>query len=339
MNAQVIVTILVFLVMGIFAIQKLKNRNEFSFAFLYYIITISLVSNIIFLIGATKAERFLYGPSLAFCLLIGIAGYKYLKEKLFLVIIGVLFAFYSIRTIARNADWKNNFILFQKDVTASPHSANTHYNYGILYMDSIAMKASDPELKRSLLAVPLNEFLEAVHIDSLAGDAYKDLGNCYFYLEEYSKSIESSRRALEINPTDYSIDVHLGIAYFRNNQFHEAIEALNKAINEGFVESNTYNYLGSAYFKTGDYLAAIASFNKSLENNPADEEEALINLGSAYASVHDYEKAIRSFNKSLEINPSNAQAYRFLSIIYKDKGDIIQADSCLEKAKQLDEAK
>ena len=336
MNIQVIATIILVVLMGIYAIKKFKERNALSFVFLYYVITMALVSNIIMLIGATMAERFLYGPSLSFCVLLAIAGYKYLRRNHFLIVAIVLFALYSIRTIARNADWKNNLTLFEKDVKTSPRSANAHYNYGILYMDSVALKAQDPEMKKRLLATSLNELSEAVHIDSMAEDAYKDLGLCYFYLEDYSKSIENLNRSLQLNSKDNSIYADLGNAYFRNNKFHEAIEALNKAIGAGFISDNTYNYLGSAYFKTGDYHTAIEVFNKSLEQHP-DDEEVLNNLGSAYATAHDYKQAINTFNKSLLVNPSNQRAYQFLGMIYQEMGDLQQAASCFEKARELNE--
>ena len=334
MNVQVILTIAFAVWMVYFIFKKFKSRNEFVFVMLFYLITISLVSNIILLIGATKADRFLYTPSIAFTLFLGMAGHRYLKRNHWYAVVFVLFAFYSMKTIARNADWKNNLTLFQQDVKTAARSANTHYNYGIMYMDSVAMKAKDPELKKQLLQTSLNEFSEAVRIDSLSEDAYKELGRCYFHLEDYSRSIENLLRSLKLNPNDLSIYGDLGNAYFRNENFNEAIEALNKSVAAGFATGDSYNFLGSAYFKIGDYPSAIIQFNKSLEKHP-DDDAVLINLGSAYGSVNDFEKAISAFNKSLQVNPFNERAYQYLGLIYEEMGNKEKATENFSKANQL----
>ena len=105
----------------------------------------SLVSNILFLIEATMAERFLYMPSFGFCVAIVAILYQIIKAKklpadssfqktitkqpLALIIL-VVCAIFSIRTLARYQDWKNILTLLAKDVKTSPNSARIHYAYG-----------------------------------------------------------------------------------------------------------------------------------------------------------------------------------------------------------------
>jgi protein O-mannosyl-transferase len=333
-SPQVLFTLLIFIALIYFAIKKFKERNIYSFSILFYIITMAMVSNILTLIGATFAVRFLYVPSLAFCLVLAAAGNKFFSEKTLIAIASVIFLLYGFKTVARNADWKDNFTLFKADVKAAPGSARVHYNYGTSYMDNIAMKAADKETKKNLMQLSIREFEEAVSIDPKAQDAYHNLAIAYYHSGNYAQSIQSGLASLKYNPANASTWSNLGNAYFRNGENDKAIEALNKSIEMGLIADDTYNFLGSSYFNKGDFKTAIAMYNKALEKNP-NQSDVLNNLASAYGSIRDYDNAILAFKKSADMNPSNAQTYYFLGLTYQNKGDAQNAKLYFDKANEL----
>ena len=51
-----------------------QKRDPLVFGILFYLITLSVVSNLVFPIGTNMAERFLFMPSIGFCLGGGFAG-------------------------------------------------------------------------------------------------------------------------------------------------------------------------------------------------------------------------------------------------------------------------
>lgn len=130
---------------GIYALLQLPKRSPVAFGILFFLGTVLLVSNLLFLIEATMAERFLFTPSLGLCLLAGIGVQRWVKAPVKndgsltvseirksviffpLLLILVLFAG---RTISRSADWKNNLTLLQHDVKLSPGSARIRYALG-----------------------------------------------------------------------------------------------------------------------------------------------------------------------------------------------------------------
>jgi tetratricopeptide (TPR) repeat protein len=333
-SPQVLFTILVFALLIYFAVKKFKERNIYAFCILFYIITIAMVSNIVTLIGATFAIRFLFVPSLAFCLAIVTVGNKYLNRNLFIGIASVLTMIYSIRTITRNTDWKDNFTLFKADVKAAPGSARVHYNYGTSYLDSIAMKETDKETRKQLMQLPIQQFEEAVSIDPKAQDAFHNLAIAYYHSGNYAQSVQAGLSSLKYNPNNASTWSNLGNAYFRNGEYDKAIEALNKAINMGMIADDTYNFLGSSYFNKGDFRTAITMYNKALEKNPT-QGDVLNNLASAYGSLGDFDNAITAFKKSLALNPDNAQTNYFLGLTYQNKGDATNAKLYFDKANAL----
>ncbi len=148
-----------------YALLKLKERKPVALAILFFFGTISLVSNIFFLIEATMAERFLYTPSLGFCLAILLVLSSKFKEKKNTIeltstdirdnkTIVVAFAFvlvlFGVKTIARNGDWKNNLTLLAADVKSNPESARIRYAYGSAILVEEALKEKDINKKKCL---------------------------------------------------------------------------------------------------------------------------------------------------------------------------------------------
>jgi len=128
-----------YLGMGLWALWNLKKRSIPSYAILYYLVTISIVSNVFVSVGTFMNERFLYMPSLGFCLL---AGWfftrklpEWLKEKpdaayplgmLVFVTIAGLFAY---RVVTRIPDWQSVLTLNGAAVKVSEGSARSHCFY------------------------------------------------------------------------------------------------------------------------------------------------------------------------------------------------------------------
>jgi tetratricopeptide (TPR) repeat protein len=99
-----------------------KDRPLFCAAGMFAIALLP-VSNLVFLIGATLAERFLYLPSVGFAIAAAVLLYR-LKERIPVRTVAILLVtLLAVRTFARNLDWKNNLTLAQADVSNAPRSA------------------------------------------------------------------------------------------------------------------------------------------------------------------------------------------------------------------------
>ncbi|MFQ5445753.1 MAG: tetratricopeptide repeat protein, partial [Saprospiraceae bacterium] len=108
---QVILSLLLYGGMGIYAMVRLPKKDPVSFGILYYLATLSIASNIVFPIGTNMSERFVYMPSAGFCLVAAVlfhrlAGGKKGVAKPALAAGALFLLLLAGRTFVRNFVWK-----------------------------------------------------------------------------------------------------------------------------------------------------------------------------------------------------------------------------------------
>ena len=104
----------------------------FSFGVVWLVITLSPVSNVLFLSGVLLAERTFYLPSVGFVALLAWIGAELYKERRrvaegALILVLVLM---SLRTVTRNATWRNNFTVFDTLMREHPESGRAQWLMG-----------------------------------------------------------------------------------------------------------------------------------------------------------------------------------------------------------------
>jgi len=286
-NWKTIVSLLVNALLVFIAIKLFSRRHVISFAILFYFITISIVSNFVFEVGSPFNERFLFQPSIGFCIALAfcitylvkqMGGGKPAMSMAAVVSIG-LTAAGSVLTISRNRDWKNNETLFMTDVKHAPNSAKTNNFAGItlirkseLEKDSLKKDAifnqAIPYLKRSLEIYPG------------FSDPYINLGNIYSQQGKLDIARENLLKAKSIYP---------GNSVMLNNLKYVAQLYEAKAI-KTFAEKNTEE--------------AIRLANLSLDCDPLSVN-MLYNLGGYYLTLQRVDKARDVWQKALAIEPGN----------------------------------
>ena len=136
------------------------------------------------------AERYLYFPVVAFCICIAfiLSHFKGRFKEVFVSFLIILIGFYSIRTIDRNEDWRNEIVLFVATVRSSPYSWQAHNNMGGVYL-----KIRDYEKA-------LREFGLAIRLQPNAVEAHYNMALTYGILGDKNKAIECYSRVLKIKP-------------------------------------------------------------------------------------------------------------------------------------------
>jgi hypothetical protein len=105
--SDISVTLSIVLYTGIafVAIKGMRNKGIAAFGAAFFIITLSIVSNLFFPIGTTMSERFLYISSLAFCLVAAYYLVKYsqhAKRNWLIPVLALVLTLYSFKTITRS---------------------------------------------------------------------------------------------------------------------------------------------------------------------------------------------------------------------------------------------
>ncbi len=308
-NPEAFVSFLVYAGALVFAIVTFRKKNYFSFAILFFLITFSTTSNIFKIIGSSMAERFLFTPSLGFCIIIGLALVKLFKiditnnKKTGLVslyaTLGIIIFLYSFKTINRNADWQDNDHLFKTDVQNMPSSFRLHNNDGIV-LKLKSESVVDPSAKSELLSEAVSEYKKSIAIYPREAAIWYDLGVCYYNLKSTAESENAFKHCLRYDTTNLSAINDIGVIFF-----------------------NQQNYDSAYYY-----------FNKTLKLNPKDAV-ALLNIGVIMVNKGNYDEAIKYYERSVALNPNNPNIYDNLVQVYELKKDYAKADYYRTKRESL----
>jgi len=147
---------------------------------------------------------------------------------------------------------------------------------------------------------------------------WNGIGNAYFYLGYYPKSIEAHEHSLKIARKIGDIKGegdafnNLGLNHHSFGDYQQAIYYYNQyltislTINNRQGEGTAIGNLGVIYQDLGEYHEAIDLHTQYLKisreiDNPKGESDALSNLGLIYYRLNEYQKAIDFQQKALAI--------------------------------------
>lgn len=313
-DGRVLLSLLLYLGMLGFALIGIRKKKPISFAILYYLLTLSIVSNIVFPVGTNMSERLVFMPSVGFCLVIGILFQQGLakKEKYTtpaMLLLGLWVSLLSIKTISRNLVWKDNFRLFTTDVELSPNSAKLRNAAGGELVTQ-SQKTANKANSQIMLQEALGHLAEAVRIHPTYKNAWLLKGNAHLYLKQYDLGIAAYQNALVIDPDYAEAQNNLGIAYREAGQYYgeqlndlpQAIRYLDQAYALRPDEYTTVHLLGVANGMLGNTAKTIELFTKGTLLQP-NNASAWFDLGVAYMNAKDLEKANAAFAKAKSIDP------------------------------------
>ncbi len=377
---RAIIPLLLYVLMTIYAILRFHKKDIFAYGILLFGITFSISSNLLFPIGTFMNERFMFIPILGFT----IALAYFLVEKLpklikntknfqqgVIVFLTVLTLGYSVKTIARNPAWTDDYTLFTTDVKVSKNSAKCNVSAGGQTLEK-AEKELDQVKKKKMIADAIVFLQKGIELHPKYTAGWLLLGKAMIDMEDYAKSREYYETALKIIPGQKeALNNWLYCAQMssKNSDYKEAITSYSKLITyspknldlqlqlagvyekmkaydtvivimEGLIKTDsTY---AAAYAKLGEIYGKI--FNKidiSLEYllkaytvSPTDASN-LENIGIAYGMKGENQKSIDFFTKALAVNPDNEKVYLNMSGTYKNMGNISKAEECVKKAIEI----
>ena len=302
--------------LGIYSIINFRKKSIVAFGILFFFITLAPVSNLFFLGGSTMAERFLYIPSLGFCIILtyflirftkteGIKNrfrnlfqFFSLNQRLFLLVLGIC-ALYCFKTISRSKDWKDDITIFSHDVKISSKSARANQILGSALMVSV-LKSPDKQNQADTFNLAKTYLIRALEIYPDYYAPLSHLGVMYLYEKEFDSAYYCLKRGLEIMPNDIDLNFNFGLLLFNLKKYDDAIKVLNHTIQLTSTHENAYYNLAALYQNTGDY-----------------------------------DKALLNYSKVIELNPNNANAYYYSGFILKSRGDTLRANEFINKAVSL----
>ena len=293
-----------FLTLGIlgYALKGLWKKTVASYGILFFFITFSIVSNTIFNVCTSMADRFMYLPSLGFCISIASVMALLFKIKsdelisfkfIWVAPVVLLMLAGSYKTIARNTVWESNFALYEEDVKNAPNSARIHLYYGIELIGKHGRSGV-----KEYIDLAIEEISRSVKINPDFHHAHYNLAVAYEKAERFDDAIAYYLNTLALQPQHIKANLNIGLLYGKvKNDYGSAIFYFSKLLNSNYRTVYLYDNLGIAYAMNGDLVNAVEIFQKGVEYNPNSAKLhlnmaiTLDNLGRKDESKPYYDRA------------------------------------------------
>jgi len=342
-NIYVLLSFAVYAFMGVFAIYRFIRQKDdpWAFGIFFYLVTLSLFSNIPFLIGAEMGERFTFYASAGFCLVAALAIEKWLaggnlsypgmlKQTPVIGVLAPVALIFSFMTINRNADWKDNYTLFKTDLAKSPNDSRLYFYYGDELIENVFAAEKDPAKQQQIAAESIDNLRKSVSIFHGFTDAHTELGKAFFYANMYDSAIAHYDTAIAQSPYQSIAANNLGSLYMRQGRYRDAITSYLLAIkiNAGFGQA-FYN-LGSCYSQIGQVDSALWALNIGTQLSPGNPD-IVLQMGMAYFNARRYDESVPYFLKAISLNPNDVNAVNNLGAAYLNAGKIPQALDMFKK--------
>ena len=350
-NIWVILSIIVHLFLALIAIMGIKKKSIISYGILYYAITFSIVSNILFPIGTFMSERFMYMPSIGWAIIIAYSTMKlseFLKMKSKNIIASSTILFFlipfTLLTINRNKAWANDYILFTTDVQTSIGSAKSNTSAGGKIIEEVEklekILRDKPSTIRNLeKTINKLDLREEEKKQLLNGNTTKDIINNIktFNNQELKKALSYLKRAVKIHPSYIDALLLLGNANYKLNKNYNATWAAY----ENILKKNPRHQLVAKNWMIimNDSIPPrkkIKYYQKLLIYNP-NIFECNYQIGSIFGkNLNILDSAIIYLEKARAILPNEKKVYKDLGVAYGMSNRFDKALPIMLKAHELD---
>jgi len=283
----------------VYAIINFRKKLILSFCILMYFITMFTISNLLFETAVIFAERFLFSPSIFFCIAVAYLlnrGYLFLNKEwrqkgliISMILFIPVFVICSSIIVNRNLDWKNTDTLNLADILKAPNSARANDGVGNYYIDASHVKNISLNQKDSLLHLAIKYYSKSIELypgfdNSLVniGISYNNIGNqekAEAYWDELAKYAPTHPMVKEFHnflSKDYLMK---GLAATKNNK----------------LDSSEFYLLRAVKYADFDDSAFVKSW---------------FNLGGTYYLERKYDPCLQALEKVLAVEPNNELAQR-----------------------------
>jgi hypothetical protein len=293
-----------------YALSGIGKRDPVRYGILFYLITLSIVSNLLFPVGTNMGERFAFMPSVGFCIVAATLLVSLWKGNggLSLSILGVVAVLFSLKTLTRNPVWESNEKIFLTDAETSANSAKIQNACGGVLLDKASVE-KDPVTQKKECEESVIHLNKALEIYPNYKDSYISRGGDYYLLKNYEAAIADYRTAVKLSGDDPKI----------KNLLAMALRDGGKTLGE----------------QKGDAAGAVKYLTEAWQLNPKDSDTARL-MGVANGVQNKHAEALTWFQKAVELSPENATYLYDLGTAYYLAGDPVKGEEFRQKGIKKD---
>lgn len=286
-----------------------STARTLTFGILWFVITISPVSNVVFLSGVLLAERTFYLPSLGFAVAVAWTARALYRDRPRLAVAGVVVAVILMggRTFTRNAAWRDNITVFDTLLAEHPESGRARWLLGdaqFMVGDTVeALKAYSAAISMLNGAYPLlvevgrrlvnagDTRTATVLLEQAWGDrptrgvAPRLLAQIYLDQGRFEEAERAARVAVAFSDGEDGVSNHLlAEALAGLERWPEYVEARLKTIRSGEGDRwMQWVWLAVGYAAAGDTAQALIALDSARTREvPEVGVRQIDSLGASY---------------------------------------------------------
>ncbi|MBK8623925.1 MAG: DUF1736 domain-containing protein [Saprospiraceae bacterium] len=285
-------------VMVWYAYKNYQKKDVSSYSILFYLATLSIVSNIVINLGTFMNDRFIFMASVGFCIWLVYMLMEKLKDRFLpygkyvgMALLGVFTVFYAYKTYSRIPDWENALTLNRSAIRVSANSARANsFMATALYNQYKAMESNNIPEKLAVLREALPYAQKA----------------CEIMPEYYNGNIMEAGIVGEIFRLDGDMPLFI------------------KNIKPVMLRRPDLPYLK----EYSDYVVTQGYYPKELYT-------LFKEVGQALTTHKKYSKlSIQYFNFAYKLSPTSPEINALLAAAYEKQGDRLNAIRHAAKAKE-----
>lgn len=308
--AEWILPILLLALGGAVTWRLLNTNRKLCFLALWVGVTIVPVLNLEGVGQNIYAERYLYIPSLGFCLLLSALIERFGRRipchggnlACALLVLG-----FSLLTIGRNPAWKDNRTLYTATISVSPDAALIHNNFGAVYLGERDFAAARREYLAAL-AADSRVFVRSPRDRSSSLIGLSAVANAEGELAEAWKLADEARILMPQRSEPYQI---LGALLGKQGDYDNAEKMLRRALQLQPSNAAAHINLGNVLQLRNDLASAEKEFRLAVELDPK-LAAARVSLGRLLIQTRRAAEAVPLFKEALGLDPGSEQARQFL---------------------------
>ncbi|MHC5594557.1 MAG: tetratricopeptide repeat protein [Nostoc sp.] len=151
---------------------------------------------------------------------------------------------------------------------------------------------------------------------------------------DYGGAIAVYQQAASLDPKNAKIHSGIGYLYAQQGNYQAALTAYRQAIAINPNNSDFYYAVGYIKANLGDTPGAKEGYRRAIQLN-RNNVNAYLGLAVTQSRMGDYSAATWAYEQAISLDKNNAQTYELMGSMYKQRRQTKQANSLLQKARDL----